>query len=535
MRLGAMAGFLLLSVWLAMGGRGAIASEDDAATESLEVGSASFSPPALPGGKVQTPFSEPYEWFHAGGGGRYLFFFLKKSKQIAVFDLSRMKVVRSIEVPSDDALAAAGRSKLLVVLPAQRLVLRYDLETLQREKSATIPGDQPVRIALLGSASEGPLAMWASGDVMLWNVDRMKPIAIAGRVLRGDPQHGYDLRMSADGRALVGWTTKVTGQRFATMFLGSSPPQLIETPDVWSSNGRWAMPSADAGLLFVYDGSVFNAAMQRVGGDSLKGKGIPFPTGDPRWFVVVRAGKDARRSSEVDLWTTGGFQPVLTIKDIEPVNTAMLGTFQGHCGGEPRVRYLPSAKLLITLPDGNDRMVVRRLDLIEELNHKGEDYLFVTSVPPRTVGPKGAYTYRIEAASKAGSVKYTLESAPKGMTVSSDGVLRWSPDVRARTSEAEVVVGLRDASGKEALHAFQIVPSAIAETKPVGPAVGERIVPPARRGPQSPARKAPRATAEPKVEMPETRGAASPVATDFVQADKRRLQIPFDPSKIVPV
>ena len=65
------------------------------------------------------------------------------------------------------------------------------------------------------------------------------------------------------------------------------------------------------------------------------------------------------------------------------------------------------------------------------------------------------YEFKLEAASKAGGVKFALQSGPKGLTVGSDGRVAW--DTPSKAGEEAVIVSLKDASGQEAVHTFHVV------------------------------------------------------------------------------
>ena len=58
--------------------------------------------------------------------------------------------------------------------------------------------------------------------------------------------------------------------------------------------------------------------------------------------------------------------------------------------------------------------------------------------------------------SKRGSVRYKLDSGPDGMTVSDDGQLEWKVPDAVSTPKAGVIVTIKDASGREVYHAFDI-------------------------------------------------------------------------------
>ena len=124
-----------------------------------------------------------------------------------------------MDAPADDMLYACGLDTLMIVLPGQKLIQRWSLRTFQREKTAPVPGDQPVLTALMGGSSRGPLVLWAGANVMLYDVDRMEEIQPEGKVLSGGKTWGFELRASADGRAFIGWTPGLSPSGYVLMRL----------------------------------------------------------------------------------------------------------------------------------------------------------------------------------------------------------------------------------------------------------------------------------------------------------------------------
>jgi hypothetical protein len=128
-----------------------------------------------------------------------------------------------------------------------------------------------------------------------------------------------------------------------------------------------------------------------------------------------------------------------------------------YFGEEPRVRYLPEFNLVLTIPKSNDMVIARRFDLAGTLKKSGTDYLVVTSAPRLEVVTGQNFTYTLEVLSKAGGVKYTLDAAPDGMTVSQEGKIAWKVGPRPADGRAPVIVSIRDANGQETAHAFTLV------------------------------------------------------------------------------
>jgi serine/threonine protein kinase len=399
--------------------------------------------------KQRTPFDlpEPFEDVKTGAGGRLLVFKLKK--QFAVFDVCTGQL-RYADLPADDVRFTAGRHKLLVVLQGQKLIQRWDLGTLQVEKVVPVPDGANVETVAMGSDSGGPLALWAGGQVKLMDVEQLKPLDINTLDLRATLQQGYELRASADGRTFVGWVSRHSPSKFTLLSLAGQQA-FQAAADGGSYRDRWAMPSADGGLVLRSDHRATDGALNPYLADSLSDR-VLLPSADPRFFL-------AAHGQEVTVCTSCDRRPVFTVSDkalagldSDPVTTHWF--LVRH--DEPRVRYLPDAHLLVFLPEGNRQVVVRPFNLIDELNKSGQEYLFVTSLPKTRARAGAPYTYQMEVQSRAGGVTFKLHNGPAGMTVSDQGELRWDvPPGEAGKSES-VIVEVRNAAGKPVTHSFQL-------------------------------------------------------------------------------
>jgi hypothetical protein len=122
---------------------------------------------------------------------------------------------------------------------------------------------------------------------------------------------------------------------------------------------------------------------------------------------------------------------------------------------DKRIVFLPQANILATVPFTNDRIVIRPFNLVSALENSGIDYLFVDSAPPLTAEKGSAYSYQLAVRSKRGGVRFKLDSGPDGMTLSPKGLLKWSIPSTAG-NEAAVIINIRDGSGQEIFHTFNI-------------------------------------------------------------------------------
>jgi hypothetical protein len=422
--------------------------------------------------RVEVKLGEAFEQVCTGGAGRYLIFHLKKAKKLAVFDVSQVKVVHQIDTPADDVLYAAGLDKLMVVAPTQRFLQRWDLRSGKREKTAPLPEGGPVLKALMGCSGRGPLLLFADKVLKQWDVEKMEPAAGDGSYLSGDPDHDFQARVSAEGKAVVLWHAGLSGVQYGLVRLKQPKNTIAKSPDGHSFNGHWALPNADASLVFRSGGGIYDGDMRILAAGTFKGQ-VLLPTEDPRFFLAVQ--EDTRETNRVSICTTVDRQAVFTVGGIEAMTSSGTGSNWGHFRGEPRIHYLPTANALVNLPETNGCVVVRPFDLIAALAQSGQDYLVVLSRPEPRVTAGTTFTYSMDVRSKAGGLRYTLESGPEGMTVSDAGVVRWKSPERLRGKPPRVIITIRSASGKECQHAFDLTVAESPQTpaprpapKPVG-------------------------------------------------------------------
>jgi hypothetical protein len=409
--------------------------------------------PNLTDSKLVVDLPEPFAQVRTGGGGRYLIFHLKKARKLAIFDVSEAKIVKEIEVP-DDVLYAAGLDALMVVLPGQKLLYRWSFKTYDRSRGVPLPYDNPVLLAAMGPSSQGPLLLWSGGEVALWDVQKLEPMTVRGKLGSGDPTYGFQLRVSADGRTFVAWHGRISGQQYGLMHLEGERTSHQASPDGHTFNGHWAMPGPDARLIFRYGAGVYDGDFKLLTEGSFGKDAVLLPTEDPRFFLSVL--QEPGDKNSVTICTASDRRPVYTIKGLEKTTGSILFTNWGLVGGEPRFRYLPSAKVFISLPETNDRVVLRPFDLDDELKRSGEKYLFVASVPPARVETASVFAYKLDVRSKVGGVKFHLDKGPDGMTISDNGLLTWNVPPRTDGKTFPVVVAVRDADGKEVFHTFDL-------------------------------------------------------------------------------
>jgi hypothetical protein len=150
----------------------------------------------------------------------------------------------------------------------------------------------------------------------------------------------------------------------------------------------------------------------------------------------------------------GDARPLLTLPEIEiPGEEPWI---KHDFTPDKRIQLIPEAKLLITVPGTNDRLILRRFDVEAALDKAGIDYLVITSRPPARLRAGGAFAYQVVVRSKETDLKYKLEVGPAGMAISPTGKVTWSAPDSSSEAEVPVVLSVRAPDGLEAFQTFKV-------------------------------------------------------------------------------
>eukprot|EP00752_Nemacystus_decipiens_P015699 g14012.t1 len=353
-----------------------------------------------------------------GSAGRFVFLHIRDLKKIAVFDVSQAKITGYLPAADDETMLVAGATRALVFSVSQGVVSRYRLDNLKRELTTTIPFTGKVSFAAMGASSEGPVMLRTSESTdslsrctfHLLDIKSMKPIdvnrisAVGGRLHRG-----------------------------------------------------FAWPAAD-GKHFFASGQMHNAEMNRIG-DGSTGYGVAVPSITGRYFLSMPEARtsSSRSSSEkqsAKLYMFGDNRPLVTIPDLEV--SSGNGNYGRGIGWEKRIHFVPDAKVIATIPHTNDRIILRKFDIDQALNESGVDYLIVDSMAPGEAKIGATYSYEVKVKSKRGGVKYSLDTGPEGMRISSRGLITWRVPRSVKEESHKVIASISDASGQSIFHTFSI-------------------------------------------------------------------------------
>ncbi len=305
----------------------------------------------------------------AGGAGRYLILHMPGVGKLAVFDVNEAKVVKSLPVADEKVMIAAGMDKLVLALPGSRTFQRWDLKTFKHELTAPYQVKGDVMAIAMGSASKGPAVFIAKDGPsprqhpFVLGVDDLK---VRTTVWAGD-NHSFGrdkvhLRASPDGRSFGCWTLIhfPTGVHWFTLEGNVGMRAYTHT-----SAGH-VIPGRGGKVLFTGAGA-FTALPEHgrekdlVSGAARNGRYIPAQHGDFYLYLGdVSAGRDAPARA-FDIRRLGSDKPVLRVKDVDVPATKLDDPVSG-LAFDKRFHLVPDAKLLVVIPPGEDRLVLRKVD-----------------------------------------------------------------------------------------------------------------------------------------------------------------------------
>ncbi len=442
---------------------------------------AAIKSPALDSDRVEIKLPGAVTDVVQAAGGRLLLLVMRDLKKLAVFDVNAGKVVRLLGLPADDALVVAGSRKFLVLSTSQGIIQRWDLATLERERVSPIPIEGSVWALAMGSASNGPVMYFATaegrnGFGAAWfgflDLEGLRPIRgftqlnvwmgnrqnvqgeaqQAGRLTSphfSQPNERVQLRASPGGEVFAAWSMTHSPEGMLDFIWKDR--KTLETGYEHSGVG-YLVPGPDARTLFTRNG-LFGLDLKPARGDSPK-MGALVPSTSPGFFVGLQ-GKKA------SLFLPGNTSPLVAIGDLAELEPAGSPPQQyGHQNADPiadkRVVFIVAADLLVTIPRGQNLIVLRRARPLDLLRASRIDYLFVQSVPIAEAERGKAYEYALKVQSRKGGVKYELNSGPDGMAISPEGKLSWNVPGDFAEDEATPVVLVKDAGGQEVFHTFTI-------------------------------------------------------------------------------
>ncbi len=386
------------------------------------------------------------------GGGRYILAHLPELRKVAVFDVSAAKIAGY--VPADSDVRVVGtRDHLVVVNVEQSILTRYNLATLEKELTVASPFAGPITQIAAGSGGDGPaIVAWAAGtDALsevrfaLLDVETLQPHAV---------KFAEDVMVRYRDEFTLAASTN--GRFFTISPGGAFELQETKLRSAYQSFGSYMKPSGDGsfyasnGRVCTFEGTLLSQEKEDLGGV------VPAVTGSYYLSFPVYDQSDHRPKVPPKLYLLGESRPLVTLKDIKldlPIDTRTSRTILFPTN---RVFMIPEAKVIITTNPLSDSLILNRFDIDEALEQSGIDYLLIVSRPPATVVRGDHFEYKLDIKSKHGGLKFKLDSGPKGMEVSADGLVTWHAFKNWKETTNDVIMSVTDSVGQEVFHKFTL-------------------------------------------------------------------------------
>jgi S1-C subfamily serine protease len=413
-----------------------------------------WTPRKVEAGGKKVPLPDSVKQVAVGGGGRYLILHLASQRKLAVFDVQQGAVARYLPLAEELIHFAAGATQLAVVYPHAKQLQIWELATGEKLRTVLLPGTvtgDEIHQVCMGSATPGPLFVHLPREKRTLALDLKRSTTTEVRWNHWGPNNGagpHQMRASPDGSLLIGWSGSWGGMEMAVFDGGR---QVASYDKFEFSSGLFALPSADAKLVFTPWG-IASRDLTAAKIPDLKDAYL-VPSHEPGYFIALRGKVESAGLTEVNevaVHSEDG-KRLFVVNDCAELKSA------SELYWEQRVHYYPSAGLLVTLAKqpGRDSLVLHRLDLVEQLEKSGIDYLVVLSRPPEAAVGK-PFSYKLDIRSRKGGVKVKLESGPPGLQVSQEGQVTWNVPADFKESVADVLLTLSDASGQEVFQSLKI-------------------------------------------------------------------------------
>lgn len=398
-----------------------------------------------------------------GGGGRYLVAHMKAIHALAIVDLCNTTVAHVIEMPAGESHFAVGLDKVFVSNNDKNSITRYDLRTAQKEVTVFAP-DEGVQGMSMGSAAVSPLIVASGRTTLVYDPQTFhaEPIAWEEWGTRGNNWPAPTMRVSGDGKTVAAWGGGFGGVELAAI-------DGLKMMDHHKSHNHSPVDpvrlSWSGSLIFVGKENVFTRDLVDA---PVRLDGYGFGALDPNYILALKTRRDRdnwESNAVLKIYLAPSNQLIAALDDLRVLTESGLPP-------EQRIWYVPSANLLAIVGAGNSRIYLRRFSASEALEESGIDYLLVTSIPNPIATRGWRYSYAVQTLSKRGGVSYSLSSGPPGMSITPDGIVRWDVPADFKSSRAEAIVSVKDASGQAIFHTFnlQIRDSApVIPRAPVGP------------------------------------------------------------------
>ncbi len=386
------------------------------------------------------------------GKGRYLAMSGSDNTN-SLLDFTTMKMIKiPVSYRFSEQRVAGTATKLLCMSTGDDRISRFDLKTLQHEKTLVFPEFNRLGVELIaGAYGNGPLGVITKQgnqyglsfiDVeTLEFIPNIKPLLVS-----------LDCQVSSDGRVF----SSVLGDQLVVYDFDhltlNEPIQSTRQLLRFTSPKGFAPTNFNGSIVYSQIGPLSRC------GEPLSSKGrfprvdgIVVPASHGNMYAVLGSVPDGDRSKPLSyaaIYSVGDLQPIVVFQDL-PFAASADGRQTDHIqrvAAYNQLWFVPEYDLLAVI--GTNSVHIRKLSVTEELVNKNSNLLFVDSVAPANTYIGKTFEHEINVVATRPPVKFELIQAPKDARLEHN-ILKWRIPVDFQPSEVIIRVEVSDAEGKK--------------------------------------------------------------------------------------
>jgi hypothetical protein len=279
------------------------------------------------------------------------------------------------------------------------------------------------------------------------------PVTLGFKELESQISHGSSyrdhmhMRASGDGSLIGMWCTShspngihvgtVENNRFAVKYDHESAGAIL--------------PSADGSFVCIRNGLI-SPDLKPLEETQIRGA-FHVPAYQGPFYIRVLT-EDADKSHRVQLRARGLANAIYSVEGLK------LGGPDGWTRNfftiDKRVHWVPRGNVLALIPESNQSVVIRRVDVEKELENIGAPYMFVMSSPKTKILKGRRFQYAVTCRSSAPITNFELSSGPEGMMLSEAGEVVWDVPRDYSADTVGVILKITNADSKTLYHTFNL-------------------------------------------------------------------------------
>ncbi len=329
----------------------------------------------------------------ASNDGRYLAITFRELHKLAIFDVNSAKIVKFITFPTDEKIKITiCNDNIFVAQSVNKIIQRYSLSTFECELS--VPYQEQRELSEL-----------------YWEYkDKIPSLVLYFKKDYDNIYNYYDLKT-------LQLTNTVNGSELKKV-LNSSNIDVTQLKMQRQNN------------------SIYNMA---YGG---------------KYFTMVNL-----NTNIISIYKYSDTPSLLL--SLPKINMANLVATQGSSSLKMLdiskcIYFIPDANMMILIPKSNNSLILQRVNIDEELEKSGNNYLYVENTPSQYFINGEKYICQLSIKAKRKGVTYKIITAPETMTISGTGLIEWQVPTDYQKKIENVSINISDETGQNCPYTIKL-------------------------------------------------------------------------------